>query len=173
MEKTKYDAAVQMLLDKQEINEQLVRYTRACDRVDEAALRAVFFPDATVQYSGFKGAVAAGFFDWLLGLIKSMQTTVHMISNVLIEVEGDRAYVETYLLSYKRMTREGKEYDRMLGGRYVDRFERRDGAWKIANRQIVFEWNRNDPPSGSWTLSHAATDMLVGRRWPEDTIYKR
>ena len=173
MEKTKYDAALQALLDKQAINELLIRYTRACDRVDEASLRSVFFPDATVQYSGFKGAVSGGFFDWLLGLIKSMHMTMHMITNVLIEIDGDQAHGETYLLSFKQMTRDGKAYDRMLGGRYVDRFERRNGVWKIANRQIVFEWNRNDPPTGSWTLSHTPTDMLVGRRWPEDAIYKR
>ena len=29
-----------------------------------------------------------------------------------------------------------------FGGRYVDRFERRDGEWRIAHRNLVHEWDK-------------------------------
>lgn len=32
---------------------------------------------------------------------------------------------------------------RTVGGRYLDRLERRDGAWAIAERTYVLDWNSN------------------------------
>ena len=55
---------------------------------------------------------------------------------------------------------------RSRGGRYLDRFERRDGVWKIARRLLVDEWSRLDdlpaPP---------VPPGRVGLRSKDDPVY--
>jgi hypothetical protein len=67
------------------------------------------------------------------------------VGNVLVEVEGDVAYAESYFISYLGLERDGAPWTRARGGRYVDRFERRGGAWRIALRVMVDDWSRLDP----------------------------
>jgi len=55
---------------------------------------------------------------------------------------------------------DGQQTDMVLGLRYVDRFERRSGAWRIAARVCAFDWTVTvpfDPARGfrfetGWTL---------------------
>ena len=48
------------------------------------------------------------------------------------------AHTETY---YLFVGRNRDETNWMAGGRYIDRLERRDGAWKIALRTNAIEWS--------------------------------
>ena len=50
--------------------------------------------------------------------------TRHNICNELIELNGDIAYSESYLVAYHRVKHDGREFDFLLGARYLDRFER-------------------------------------------------
>ena len=74
--------------------------------------------------------------------LQRFETTMHFLGNVLIELDGDAAAVETYCVAYHRLV--GQDVDSIAGLRYVDRLERRDDVWRIADRQIVVEWNRID-----------------------------
>jgi len=95
------EAALRVLLDKQEITEVLARYCRAIDRLDEELLRSVYWPDGYDDHMSFAGPVA----DFIPEAIKScasmFKSTVHLISNILIEVEGDVARSETCFVSFK------------------------------------------------------------------------
>ena len=60
---------------------------------------------------------------------------MHFNTNVLIEFQAkDRAFVETYVLVLQRFT------DRRVtaSARYLDRFEKRKGEWRVAHRTLVF-----------------------------------
>ncbi len=52
---------------------------------------------------------------------------------------GDEAHAETYFLSVIRT--DGADQLMLTGGRYVDRLEKREGDWRIANRVVVIEWH--------------------------------
>jgi hypothetical protein len=91
---------------------------------------------------------------------------MHFVSNVLIELEGDVAWVESYLLAYHRTA---EQTDRLFAGRYVDRCERRDGEWRIARRELVREFLRVDP-AGDQT---PADEPPRARRSREDPAYGR
>ena len=41
-----------------------------------------------------------------------------------------------------------------FGGRYVDRFERRDGTWKIAHRAVVHEWDKLEHIEPAYSPGH-------------------
>jgi hypothetical protein len=64
--------------------------------------------------------------------------THHNLLNHSCEIDGDSAHSETYYLFVGR-NRDDSNW--IAGGRYVDRFERRDGAWRIADRTTVIEWS--------------------------------
>ena len=62
----------------------------------------------------------------------------HQITNVLIEVDGDRAVSESYVtVCLRTKPHEGGVTDIESRGRYLDRWSRRDGRWAIEHRQYV------------------------------------
>ena len=54
-----------------------------------------------------------------------------------------------------------------FGGRYVDRFERRDGTWKIAHRAVVHEWDKLEHIEPAYSPGH----FRDGVRSPDDISY--
>ncbi|MDH6676921.1 ketosteroid isomerase-like protein [Rhodococcus sp. LBL1] len=134
------------LIDKQEITEVLYRYARAVDRKDFDRVADCYFPDAIDNHGGYIGTV-----DGLIEDMKSRHATIdsslHYITNVLIDLDGDTANVESYCLCYLRQApaRAGEKQSRAtIKCRYVDRFERRDGQWRIADRIVVFDESVTD-----------------------------
>ena len=66
---------------------------------------------------------------------------------------------------------DGNATDLVLGLRYVDRFERRGGAWLIAKRVCAFDWVYRVP--FSWgDRSWFADDFTVSARDRTDITYR-
>lgn len=129
------------LLDKQRIYELTTRYCRGVDRVDRDLIASVFHPDGTCEFGALllegREAVADAISKAAGGCI----LTFHMIGNHHVDLNGDVAASETYFLSASTVSAgEGDKELRMRAGRYVDRFERRDGEWKIKTRTVVEDW---------------------------------
>jgi hypothetical protein len=162
--------ALDVLLAKQACTELVYTLARGLDRCDKALLLSVFHPDATDDHGGFKGT-ATEFVDWVTGLLPTMERTQHLIGNVLIEVSGDRAVGEACFVANHDMTDGAGRPVRMIAaGRYLDRFERRDGAWKIAHRHAVYDWNANLDRTDTWDRS-PGSPRVFGRRGTEDPVY--
>lgn len=164
-------AAVAALLDKQAITEVLYRYCRGCDRADEETLRSCFHDGSKHRHGGFVGT-SADFCTLALQIVGPLQACKHMISNVLIELDGDVASCESHYLAYHRTThrKSGAEEDFISGGRYLDRFERRDGAWKIVERTGLIDYERFEPPADR-NLKAMQPDAL-SRQHPADALYQ-
>ena len=137
-------AEIRRLLDKEAIREASLRYTRGIDRHDDDIMAQAYHPDATDDHGGYIGD-PAGFIahskkahsgDW--------NVHHHYIGNQTIDLDGDTAHVETYFLAALR--RKTGPVD-IVGGRYVDRFERREGRWAIADRVCLVEWNGELKPA--------------------------
>jgi ketosteroid isomerase-like protein len=164
------DPALRMLLDKQEIHEVLMRYCRAIDRCDEELLRSVYHSDAWDDHGPFKGK-ASDFIPMIVRVLaEQFLCTTHSICNELIEVHGDIAYGETYVIAYHRLMKDGAEHEWIFGGRYVDCFERRQGAWKIAKRVTVNDWETLRPATGKLFAPNA---FVKGQRSRDDAVYNR
>jgi hypothetical protein len=158
-------AELRALLDKAQIHDVLMRYSRGVDRGDGELVTSCFHPDATLDYG--RGPMSAAAL--AEGIAKMAATgAMHFIGNEYVEVDGDTGYGETYFISYATVTDAGRAATRSRGGRYLDRFERRDGPWKIARRLLVDEWSRLDelpaPPSAP-PVGH------VGLRSKDDPVY--
>lgn len=145
--------AVQGLLDKEAILDCLNRYARGLDRRDLDMLASVFHDDATDHHGGgaeYHPAAEALIADWDTRDIHRTFSH-HLILNTSIDLDGDVAHAESYfqlIVGLKPDVRPGEPRLSIGGGRYVDRFERRDGEWRIARRVLVLEystaWDEND-----------------------------
>lgn len=128
---------LQMLLDKQALTELVTRLSRAVDRCDGELLLSCYHEDAFDDHGTYKGD-PAGFLAHLKnGTMDPRRGPVqHAISNSLFEVDGDIAWGETYVQS-RAVTADGGLTMGMA--RYVDRFERRNGEWRLAHRRVILE----------------------------------
>ena len=163
---------VQTVWDHLQIQKQLATYCRAIDRCDENLLKSVYWPDAYEDHGLFQGKAWA-FAEFIVPLLSGMERTIHQISNILIELDGDKAAVETYVMAYHLMKDpQGGTTELVVGGRYLDRFERRDGHWRIADRLFVLDWNQSQPATGDWNSGLVAQLKTRGSHDRQDASYR-
>jgi SnoaL-like domain len=161
------DQRLQEIVDGDDIRRCLHRYSRGVDRLDEELIRSAFHPDAIDNHGIVDGTVDDFLAHWL-PLQSDREASQHYVSNITIEVTDDDAHVESYFLFVQKL--HGQPELTMRGGRYVDRFERRDGSWKIAMRVVVSEWSM--AADGSETTVRLAK-LSRGRRDRSDPSYAR
>lgn len=182
----KVEDAVDRLKDTHEIEQVLYRYARAVDRADWDLLRSVYHPDAYDDHGGYRGDVE-GFVAYVIARHRNIEHSAHHLSNICIDfVDQDVAVVETHCHAFQRfgpgsqrilafgdeqpIVTPGMAAARITGIlRYVDRFERRDGKWAIAERTVV---------SGDLTIEQLeepvpfGPDRVIQRHDLDDHVYK-
>jgi hypothetical protein len=178
-------AIVQRLADMQAIRDVLARYARGVDRRDWGLVRAAFHPDARDDHGAYRGDIE-GLIEWVARRHAAIDQAMHFLGNCLIEfASDDLALVETYYVAHLRLGPEAVESRKMLLGdaaepgytdtsvlgRYIDRFERREGQWRIARRMNVYEGTRaqavRDPsrdPQHDWAQRDASDMLFMMRR---------
>ncbi|MEI8000528.1 MAG: nuclear transport factor 2 family protein [Actinomycetes bacterium] len=156
------------LVAESEIRAVLLRYARGIDRLDLDLVRSCYHPDATDSHGSFTGTVDE-YCTWVERVLRRYDSTMHLLGNPLVELAGpDRAAVETYGLSFHRTAGGPPERNLVTGFRFVDRFDRRGGEWRIARRVAVTEWSRIDDEASWWPIPDG---MLTGRRDRTDAVY--
>lgn len=184
---------LQRLIDRQEIEDVLKRYCRAIDRLDVDLLRSIYHSDGIDHHGSFSGN-AHEFATFIMDRLQAETTYgFHTVTHSLIDVRDLRASGETYYVGYHRV-RPGfdvissyfgetyaraavaagtidREHEYECGGRYIDRFEKRDGQWKISERRITNEWSRCGPVTSVLTEGQLVHYNLPGARDRSDPIY--
>lgn len=141
--------ALAVLLAKQEIAEQLYRYCRSFDRMDNALALSVWHADGTVQYGNQPTRSIADYLGPSSEYRWTLQNCSHQITNLLVEVRGERAVSEAYVTaSLQEKEQDGRVVENLFRGRYVDRWSQRDGRWAIDHRIFIPDsYTRIDTPA--------------------------
>jgi ketosteroid isomerase-like protein len=155
------------LRDHQQIVSCLHRYSRGIDRCDVDIVESCFHPDA-VQDTGMYVGSARGWAELVNGFhLGECLSQQHHLTNHVLEIDGDGAHVESYFLATVR----GKDgTTKIVSGRWIDRFERRAGQWRIAVRVSTTEMV-TDVPTADMTL--ADSRYVPWSRDREDVSYER
>ncbi len=162
--------------DRREIEACLLSYVRGVDRKNWDLVRAAYHPDAHDDHGNYKGNID-GFIESLIKRHAMIEQSMHVVSNLIIEFAGpDSALAESYFITHQRISPEAGDarlpylrgapirpdeaVETEVVGRYVDHMTRRDGAWRIQSRTVVFEVVHGWPaPAGggclrsNWALS--------------------
>lgn len=132
---------LQTLIDKQALAELVLTYCRAIDRRDFPLLRSLYHDDAVDDHGAMFCGSADEYLAWLPPVLAQFENTAHSLSNMLFVVDGAHAQGELYALAYHR-TRAPPAREIVIGGRYFDRYERRDAVWKFCRRSLALDWCR-------------------------------
>lgn len=140
------------------IEDALRSYCRGIDRLHGPSIAAAFHPGAVLIDYGAASLTIETFVEHAVAsLQRRFVATQHRISNTTVERRDDHALVETYVhATHVEVSDDGRRLHTFVG-RYIDRFEERDGAWKIAQRTLRNDWSTatpmGDPMSGAYVPS--------------------
>jgi hypothetical protein len=183
------------LEDRQSIADLIADYCRGVDRCDDALLRSTYWPDA-VDNHGVSDSPAMAFCDRVIPILKeTCLATMHLVANSRVELAGDEAFGETYVVAY-HVLKAAAHLDRFMGeepaqavraafaetpadapfaynagARFLDRFERRGGEWRVAARTVVYDWMRQTPLPDDQAPATFGLRQPTGGRKPDDPIY--
>jgi len=133
------------LAAKQAITDVLHRYCRSMDRMDRELALSCWHPGGTDEHTPLFSGTGAEFVEWVWEVHRPMVLTRHVLSNILIEVDGDEAWSESYWNVQLRVERGGRLLDVYSGGRYTDHLRCIDGRWAFQHRRSVHDWDRVEP----------------------------
>lgn len=136
---------LQALQDRVEITDLLHRYARALDTKDWDLLASVFTPDAHLDYtsSGCPAGPRDEVVPWLARALEPVPMTQHLITNVEIDLDGDRARVRA--MFFNPMQLPGMDGSSSTGGYYHHDFVRTPDGWKSEHLVEEPVWFLNRP----------------------------
>lgn len=169
--------ALRDLLDKQAIQELIHGYCHAADRRDYDKMRSMYHEDATDDHGGFFQGLAMDFIEQLPDIQEPMEILHHNVTTVNIKLETSAvgavyAEGEIYVLAYHKVATEQGAMDLLIGGRYLDRYEKRDGLWKFSHRTVVADWVNVHDPSIVDLDSPLIAGSKLGRKDGDDPSYR-
>lgn len=153
------ESSVRTIADDRAILANELRYTRGLDRHDEKLIDAAYWPDAIVTYGRVIKLDELG--PWANDLHAGRAAHQHHVTAINLDIDGSTAHEEGYIL-FSADTQRDTSFDtqgtpspgRVLkgtkatlgSGRYMNRYERRDGEWKMVVHEYVNDLSiRFDP----------------------------
>ncbi len=128
--------------DRLAILKQIYRYCRSVDRLDVPLGHAVFHEDSTADFGSYKGS-GRGWIDFICEEHRKYLHHSHQVTNVIIEIDGDRAGSESYVTATLRSREsDGPVVQFQFWARYVDRWSKRAGHWAIDTRECVIDFDQ-------------------------------
>jgi hypothetical protein len=157
--------------DREAIRDCLTRYSRGADRIDRQVMLDAFWPDATDNHGGIFAGSAADLIEYVLPVLQGLEHTTHFLGNMLIEIDGERARCETYVLAIYAQRQQAALTHIVVGGRYLDQMHKRADEWRILRRELVIDWFKaiaEPPTAGQAPVTYA----VRGARRPSDPSYE-
>src|ERR1700712_3669770 len=101
------EASLREVADRQAITDQLYRYCRAMDRIDHELGYSIWHEDGTADYGAavWQGS-GRGFIDSVGVAHRGLLQHSHQVTNIIIELDGDRAASQAYVNARLPLERE-------------------------------------------------------------------
>ena len=102
-------------------------------------LLETFHPDGWISVTWFSGPFT-GFVEASRRSFGSPRSSSkHLIGTPMLKLSGERAVAETNVSILGRQDLDGVWVDSVAHARFLDRLERRQGAWRIVERVAIYE----------------------------------
>lgn len=167
------EAQVRVALAKVDIQELICAQARALDRGDTALLRSVWAPGATIDLGKFYAGDVEGYCELMRNAALSFRRMSHSVNNIWVEVDGESAVAESYVIATATAATDQGDQDTLSGGRYLDRYKQLNGAWKCSHRTFVSDWIIEQPSTDQRDEPGSMVESLTirGCLYPNDPVY--
>jgi hypothetical protein len=162
---------VQYLSDRQAILDRITAHARGCDRHDLDLIAAAYHPDGVDEH-GHTTTPGPEYGAWAnASHAATSRVHTHNVTTHTCEIDGDTAHAESYVIVV--LLGSDARTAQFISGRYVDRLERRDGAWRIAVRRSTVEVMFVADAAVLQTPFFKKMGYVVGSRSRDDLSYAR
>lgn len=149
------DAHLKAAVDRQEIENLLVRYAIALDTRDWELLSTCFTDDASYRFA--HAGEVAGFAEIAAVCRRSLEpldASQHLVGAAHVEVDGDvaRSRCSFQAQHVRRAAKGGRNY--IVAGTYLDELRRTEQGWRIERRELQPVWTEGNPA----VLGHTRED---------------
>ena len=142
------DSAVNLLADKLAIIELINSFGMSIDLRDWDSFRCLFTEQVEFDYSSI-GEIAGNL--RADNIVKTaskdlggFQTTQHLITNHLVEIENDIATCKAHVRAMHFLPNKEQESLLEMGGYYTAKLVRLDSDWKIKSWKFTVLWSRGN-----------------------------
>ncbi len=149
------------LLDREEIRDCIAHLARGEDRRDARLIGGSFWPDATIDLGMFAGSFDE-YLAWVVPGSPVIPVTQHVLGQNVIEYSGGTALAETHVTAYHRVAGDDGDRDTVIGGRYLDRMDKRGAHWRIGQRTMIYDWYRDLGRSIDWSQGLMGLSFSAG-----------
>jgi SnoaL-like protein len=149
------------LLDREKIRDCIARLARGEDRRDARLIGESFWPDATIDLGMFAGSFDE-YLAWVAPGSQAILVTQHVLGQTVIECNGGAALAETHVTAYHRLTADDGDRDTVIGGRYLDRMDKRGIHWRIGQRTMLYDWYQDLGRSIDWSQGLMGLSFSAG-----------
>jgi len=137
------------LVDRARITDHVLRYATGIDRRDWKLYRSIFADPLTVDFSSWSGEPSAMISadEWVAGVratLEPFDATQHVLTNFLIEVDGDSAMCTCYMAAHHHLISGDLREMHSIGGYYVHHLHRAADGWLIHQTQLNVTWEMGD-----------------------------
>lgn len=160
---------LQHIEDRMAILDCVMNQARGHDRHDADLMASVYFEDGVDEHGPVVN-FGPDYGSWANAAhSKVFEDHLHNITTHTCEINGDEAHAESYVIGAMRA--KGGKVVSLMGGRYLDRLERRNGVWKIALRRCTVEWMMAGDSS---VMASGAVQGFIKGQWDrKDPSYFR
>ena len=134
--------------DRLAVHDLLVGYFRGFDerRTDDAFLRETFTADARWRFPRGDASGIEEIIERRAGALGLWEQTLHSVSSVLIELDGDRASFTATLLATHIHRDDDPGAPLQIGGGLTGEAGRGDAGWRLRSLGLDLVWTDGDPP---------------------------
>lgn len=132
-------STTKQLLDRVLISEQIYRYCRAVDRLDRQLGYSIWHEDGIADYGDIYYGDGPGLIDLICEQHRHALCHSHQVSNIIIDLDGDRAGSEAYVTANLRISQNDRHQQLTIWSRYIDQWSCRDNRWAIDKRITVID----------------------------------
>ena len=124
-------------------------YAQSIDTRDWTQLRSIFTDEISMDFTSYSGGSPATLAadDWVEGLkplFTGLSATQHVMTNPLIEVDGEQATQRMYMKAEHFYQEDGGMSEFAIGGYYDDQLIYADRRWLICGVTLTVLWRRGD-----------------------------
>lgn len=137
---------IQLLVDRAEISDLLIRYTTCLDTKDWKLLHSCFTDEVEIDFSSIGIPLSTtskvdnfiAFLSQVLG--RARLKTQHLSTNHVISVEGNSAVCTSYVFAQHYISDGEGGDDFVVRGYYTDTLVRTFQGWRISKRKFTVAW---------------------------------